>query len=200
MSIARRITLYILLFSGLFTLLGTGFQLFVDYEQDLEGVDATFRLIKKSHIESLSINIWHLDEANVETQLTEIMNLPDIVHLQLKVPIMGEITKGNLPESQSKIVQQFDLAFKSNNKSTITPVGQLTVSITLKNIYQKLQDKLVVILFTQAIKVFFVSLFILLLVYMLVTRHLERISEFVANTTMHSLSDTLKNESSIPRQ
>jgi len=112
MSIARRITLYILLFSGLFTLLGTGFQLFVDYEQDLEGVDATFRLIKKSHIESLSINIWHLDEANVETQLTEIMNLPDIVHLQLKVPIMGEITKGNLPESQSKIVQQFDLAFQ----------------------------------------------------------------------------------------
>jgi len=192
MSIARRITLYILLFSGLFTLLGTGFQLFVDYEQDLEGVDATFRLIKKSHIESLSINIWHLDEANVETQLTEIMNLPDIAHLQLKVPIMGEITKGNLPESQSKIVQQFDLAFKSNNKSTITPVGQLTVSITLKNIYQKLQDKLVVILFTQAIKVFFVSLFILLLVYMLVTRHLERISEFVANTTMHSLSDTLQ--------
>jgi len=194
MSIARKITLYVLLFSGLFTLVGTGIQLFLDYENDVAGLEATFSLINKSHINSLQQNVWELDMIGVETQLEEIMNLPDVSYLELQIPNMTTTIKGILPEPRVQILHQYELSYSTGAGVEQVPVGTLKVAVTLENIYASLLDKLFVILLTQAVKVLFVSFFIVFLFYMLVTRHLKKISTFISSTTLASLSTPLQLE------
>jgi len=192
MSIARKITLYVLLFSGLFTLMGTGFQLYRDYELGVGELEATLSIIEKSQLNSLSQAVWHLDEPNIETQLLEMMSLPGVAHLKLNIPNFDVTTKGVEPEPHLQIERLFDLSFDGKSTVGIASIGKLTVMITLKDLYQDLQNKLVVILFTQAIKTLFVSMFILFLFYYLVTRHLERISSFLTNNPLEFLSESLQ--------
>lgn len=194
MTLARKITLYVLLFSGLFTLLGTGFQLYRDYQQGVSGLEETLSLIEKSHISSLSQNVWYLDESNVETQLFEIMSLPSVAHLKLEIPNFGVTEKGVLPEEHLLITRPFELSFSSKPSQKATTIGHLTVSITLEELYESLQDRLVIILFTQAIQILFVSLFIVFLFYQLVTKHLQKISAFMANSTVETLAEPLRLE------
>lgn len=196
MSIGKKLTLYVLMFSGVFTIIGTTIQLFLDYKNELKGVDATFSLIEKSHINSLSQNVWSLDLPLVETQLAEIMNLPDIVYLDLQLKDMQPIQKGSLPEPSLQILHHYSLTYHTGFDDREVNVGTLQVAVTLENIYAELMDKLLIILLTQAIKVFCVSFFIMFLFYLLVTRHLEKISRFLAATTLNSLSEPLKIETS----
>jgi len=190
MSLARKITAYVLLFSGLFTLMGTGLQLFLDYKEDFSRVEATIALIEASHIDSLSHSVWFYDELSVETKLSELVNLPDIAYLELLAPPQLSITKGELPELHLQVVREFKLSFQVEADAEILSVGSLKVVVTLEHIYQSLLDKLFTILLTQAVKVLFVLIFITFLVYMLVTRHLEKISKFMTMTTLSSLYKT----------
>jgi len=200
MSIAKKITTYVLLFSGLFTLVGTAIQLFIDYENDVQDLEATFSLIEKSHIKSLSHNVWGIDMASVETQLSEIMNLPDVAFLELRIPNIDTTIKGQRPAPSVQIMREYQLSYRMGEKNKSLAIGTLLVAVTLENIYASLKDKLLVILLTQAVKVLFVSLFILFLFHMLVTRHLEKISAFISNTTLGSLSSPLQLEKPLEKQ
>jgi len=192
MSIARRITISVLFFSGVFTLLGTGFQLFLDYEHGVESLEATLTLIEKSHINSLTQDVWNLDDANMNTQVTEIMNLPDVVHLELALPGQTDLVRGVLSPPHLMMTRTFELSYGAEPVAEHISIGTLTVAVTLENIYQNLQDKLVVILMTQAVKIMFVSIFIIFLFYVLVARHLEKIRTFISNTSVSSLTAQLK--------
>lgn len=192
MSISRRITISVLFFSGVFTLLGTAYQLYLDYERDVASLEATLNLIERSQISSLTQDVWNLDNANMETQLTEIMNLPDVVFLELTMPSQGVVTKGKLPEPHLVVKRVFELSYGAQPVAETIPIGSLTVAITLENIYQNLKDKLVVILMTQAIKIMFVSVFIIFLFYVLVARHLEKIRAYISKTSVTSLTTPLK--------
>ena len=179
MSIARKVTLYVMLFSGLFTLLSSALQLYMDYENDLKGIDSTLALIDSSHIDSLANNIWNLDEELIATKLSEIMNQEDVVYLELKEPQAAPITKGVLSVSNRHIVRVYDLSERGARKGT---TGSLTVTMTTENIYRRLRDKVFVILAIQSVKTLSVAIFIVFLFYMLVTRHIEKIRTFIAET------------------
>ena len=71
------------------------------------------------------------------------------------------------------------------------PLGTLTVVATKENVYQQLIDTVIVILISQAIKTFLVSLFVLMIFYYLVTRHLEKIAGYSDKLELTSRSSPL---------
>ncbi|MFK5151312.1 hypothetical protein ACI4CU_28605, partial [Klebsiella pneumoniae] len=67
-----------------------------------------------------------------------------------------------------------------NDRGVAREIGILKVEASLADIYQRLTEKAVVILVTQGLKTFLVSLFILYVFHRLVTRHLTDIARTVA--------------------
>ena len=152
MSIARKVTLYVIFFSGLFTLLGTGIQLYIDYKNDFEGIENTLALIDKSHIDSLANDIWLLDETGVSTKLIEIINLPDIVYLELNAT-QGVIRKGRLPPANRQVTRKYEISGRGGEGGASEGLTEvLTVVMTTEHIYQRLQDKVVIILIIQGVQ------------------------------------------------
>jgi signal transduction histidine kinase len=68
-----------------------------------------------------------------------------------------------------------------NDRGVAREIGILKVEASLAEIYQRLTEKAVVILVTQGLKTFLVSLFILYVFYRLVTRHLTDIARAVGD-------------------
>jgi len=195
MLLARKVTLYVIVFSGLFTLLGTVIQLYIDYENELEEIEYTLTLIDRSHVDSLARDIWDLDDDRILTHMNEIMGLPEIVYLELNIPLIEPIRKGKLPPLNLRIMRKYEFSDRGGKRvGSGELTGMLTVAMTTEHIYKRLQDKVVVILIIQGAKTLSATIFIVFLFYMLVTRHIEKIRVFIANTATTPLTTLLKLE------
>ena len=71
--LGRRLLTWILLGTVIFTVLGTVVQLTIDYRRDLGALSAQLDQIQTSRVSSLTNSLWHLDEAQVLSQLDGIL-------------------------------------------------------------------------------------------------------------------------------
>lgn len=172
--IGRKLMLSIVLFSSLITLLTTIYQLFNDYNSDVNRIDRAFSSIEKVNLEVLAASIWVIDERLISTQLDGLSQLPDITYILIKEDSGQEWQAGKY-QQKSTIEKQFDLIYTNSNQ---VKVGTLLVQADLNIIYDRLYDKAVLILLSNAIKTFLVAGFILFLVWLNITQHLLKLSQY----------------------
>lgn len=79
--IGRHLTLSIVLFSSLITLITTAYQLINDYRGDVSRIDRVFSNIEKANLDVLAASIWVIDERLINTQLNGLIQLPDINYI-----------------------------------------------------------------------------------------------------------------------
>jgi len=65
------------------------------------------------------------------------------------------------------------------------------VTVSLSGVYQRLMDRVLIILLAQSIKTLFVSIFILILFYYLITRHLNNLAKYVSDFDLSLLNKEL---------
>lgn len=82
--IGRHLTLSIVLFSSLITLITTAYQLISDYRGDVSRIDRVFSNIEKANLDVLAASIWVIDERLINTQLNGLIQLPDINYISIK--------------------------------------------------------------------------------------------------------------------
>ncbi|MCP5206828.1 MAG: EAL domain-containing protein [Hahellaceae bacterium] len=170
-----RMLTYILLCSSLFTLFASGLQVYSEYRQEISLVDQRMEVIENSYMVSLSRSLWSLDQKLLQVQMQGILNLPDIVHLKLKIYPDTDIEMGDRNKETASIEHTFKLKHESVE---MYELGELTITASLDEIYHQLQQKIVVILTTQAFKTFFISILILWIFQYLVTRHLGKMATY----------------------
>ena len=178
-KIARRLVLYILIFSSCVTLGLTAIQIYQTYYYDISRIDARFTQISETNKAVLEENIWLLNYQSIELLFDGILRDRDIAYIEI-IDENGRslISRGVVPEGDSRTLE-VELSYRDREQAY--PLGQLRVIATLEFVYQHLVDTVLVILVNQAIKTFLVTLFIVALVWKLITRHLDRISDFVVN-------------------
>lgn len=172
--------LSIVLFSSLITLLTTIYQLFNDYNSDVNRIGRAFSSIEKVNLEVLAASIWVIDERLINTQLDGLSQLPDITYISIKDDSGQEWQAGKYHQ-KSTIEKQFDLIY--TNSSDIK-VGTLLIQADLNIIYDRLYDKAILILLSNAIKTFLVAGFILFLVWLNITQHLLKLSQYCAQISL----------------
>lgn len=178
-GIGRRLLLAILLFSSAVTLMLTGLQLYVDYERDVGTIDSRMRELSGSYRDSLARSLWNVDAEQIRVQLEGILRMPDMRAASvtetgqtgLKQPLHVSVGE---PGNSAGIVWTVPLVYA--DRAGPRTLGTLTLEATLDDVYRRLWDKGLVILITQGIKTFVVSLFILFIVHRLVTRHLMQLA------------------------
>ncbi len=178
-KIGRRLVIYILLFSSVVTLALTVIQLYRDYSYDISQIESRFNQIEATNKEVLEENYWLLNYNSINLLLEGLLRDEDIVYLEI-TDNMGNlaIIKGVVPQGDFK---QRELILEFKGGDTVYPLGKFRIVASLEFVYKRLINTALIILLTQAIKTFLVSLFIIALVWNLITRHLDAISKYATD-------------------
>ena len=173
--IGRRLIIYIVLFSSFITLFITAVQLYRDYNIDIEHIHDELEQIENVHLESLTSALWTSNTKLLQTSIEGILKIRDMQYIEIRDEQKVWARAGEIKGTNS-IQRHFPMLYHHRNKDI--KIGTLTVSVTLDGVYQRLLEKVWVILISNGIKTAFVSLFIYFLFYRMVARHLTTISEF----------------------
>jgi len=178
-GIGLRLLAGVLLVSSTVTLALTAFQFYLDYRREIGVIETRLDEIGRSSLGSLSESLWNLDRNQVQTQLNGILRLPDVGAAEVREagnrPNLMVVTAGTRASSAT-IAREFPLVYRLRDADQM--LGTFYVEATLTEVYRGLVERALIILLSQGAKTFVVSLFILYLVYWLVTRHLATIADF----------------------
>jgi signal transduction histidine kinase len=186
-KLGRRFAVLILVFSSIVTLVSTVLQLGLEYRQDLSDIDILLRQIRSSYSESLASSMWITSSKDLQLQLNGILRLPDMQYLEVRNDQGQVVATAGQARSNRVVEQTFPLLY--NHRGAAITIGQVRTVANLDGVYARLRAKIIVILITQTIKTFLVSLFILMLFHVLVGRHLNRIAAY-SNRASAGVPDT----------
>tara|TARA_R110002049_G_scaffold307590_1_gene508514 strand:+ start:8608 stop:10401 length:1794 start_codon:yes stop_codon:yes gene_type:complete len=176
-SLGSKVVLSIILVSSFVTLISTGVQLYIEYKRDVNLLFDRVDQVRSGYLKSITNSMWAVDKDQLTLLLDGIYNLPDIERVEIVEDKTLYIGVGETPLRQMK-EYSFPLIYSYNQKNI--NLGNLHVYISLKGIYQRLIDRIAIILGTQAIKTFIVSIMSLLIFYYFVTRHLNALFKSVS--------------------
>ena len=175
-GIGRRLAMYILMFSSVVTLVSTVLQLTLDYRRDVGGIRKQLEQIRVSYLQSLASSLWVSSKKDVRLQLEGILRLPDMQYLEVVSDQHDlEVAVG---EKKNRQIISYEFGLYYTHRGNPVHLGKLHAVASLDGVYQRLEDKVLVILVSQAVKTFLVSFFILFLFQVLIGRHLKRIASY----------------------
>ncbi|WP_245560644.1 GGDEF domain-containing protein [Colwellia piezophila] len=174
--LSRVLLIRILLFSGLFTVTITAVQLSLNYQNEIEELQKKSKQRVNSSSGHLTRSTWELDTQQV------ILIAGDLFQSGLfkSITVKGKdgFTIVFLGEKDIK-AQGWRQPLIFGFRGRFTTVGAIEVKIDIDPIKQKIMDEFIIILISQFIKTFFVSIFILFIIHNLVIRHLNEISNWL---------------------
>lgn len=188
-GIAKRLIIFIVLFSSLITLLATVVQLYLDYETELDGLERSFTQIEASYLQSISATVWLLDQPRLDLLLDGVQQLTDIVRVQVSTPEGVSLATRGVLVKDNILTRTFELTYRHRDQDL--SIGWLTVDASLDVIYQRLRDRVLIILASNAVKTFLVAAFIFVLFSHLVTRHLGAMADYARRLRPGHLDETL---------
>lgn len=179
-SLSFRLLAYILVFSSGITLLVTVLQLFTDYRRDMLSIEERLNQIEESHVNGLISSLWDMNDRQTRTLMDGILSLPDIAHVEILDNNDASLAStGRFPVGDT-LDREYVLSYTDREEKRIF-LGTLQVTADLDGVYQRLRERLLIILGSQAVKTFLVSIFILILFQQLVTRHLAQLARHTSN-------------------
>ncbi|HKK55375.1 bifunctional diguanylate cyclase/phosphodiesterase [Marinobacter sp.] len=184
-----RLLAYILLFSSVFTLVSSASQIYSDFRKDLFQIDRRMEVIETGYASSLARSLWALDQKLLQTQLEGVLSLPDIVHLRLKIEPDSELVLGRIPRDTTTTSHSFELIHQDDSMFIL---GELTVTADLRRAYADMEQRVLLILATQFLKTFFISILIVLIFQHFVTRHLTAMANYARNFSLNNLGAPLQ--------
>lgn len=187
-SLGTRLLASILLFSSFATVITTGIQLYIEYKKDIQITENIVHHTCKSHLNSMAENLWSVDLFKIEKTLRAIIQSPDIRYLEIKDK-NNVLIKIGQPTSEDVFVQTFPLIFERKDQKE--HIGFLRVITSYTRIRKGLVGQLFVIMSTQAIKTFLVSMFILVIFRYMVTRHLVNMAQYAKSLDLKKLDKSL---------
>ena len=200
-GIGWRLLVRVLFFSSAVTLLLTLVQLYFDYRRDVQAIDLRMSEIDSVYSRSLGDGLWRLDARQLRLQVDGIRRMPDIRYVELR-----EATDGAVPlvvtagfrQKNPPVRREFRIFY--TNRGAERLVGVLVIEATFDGVYRRLLDTAAVIMVSQAIKTFFVSFFILLVVHRLITRHLTAIASSLSGYDLRGSQVPLQLDRRPPRK
>ncbi len=182
-GIVRRLIIYILLFSLVITFIGTGLQLYLDFNRGIKSIHTTFKQVESSYKNSIVNSLWVTDDELLSIQMEGILQLPDIQFIEIRKG--AEVLQAaGTPQSGNTIEHTVPLVYVYNGKDV--HLGDIHIVASLKGVYSRIFDRILIILSMQTINIFLVSLFIFIFFYQLVGKHIISMASFAESIRFDS--------------
>lgn len=180
----------IILVSSVIALMITGVQLFVDYRKDLHQLERRLDSIEDSYLEVIARSVWDYNQEYLKILADGILRLPSFNYVMI-AEAEGHIVleKGVLKESG---IMEKVMPLRVRQSGETYAVGTLRITADLQTIYDRQLDRFLLILTTNAVKTFIVSLFILFFLRRILITPLETIARHLERIRGDNLSEPLK--------
>jgi PAS domain S-box-containing protein len=174
--IDRRFVVYVVLFSSLVTLVLTGIQLFLDYRTDRAAIDERLVEVRQVHLANIAQSLWVADFDSIKLQIEGIEKLTDMQYLAVLENDDVVISVGKLAV-RNVVGREYPVQY--SHLGEIRQIGTLMVQASLDGVYQRLLQKALVILISNAIKTFLVAGFMILFLRRFILTPLEEFTQFL---------------------
>ncbi|MEZ5671865.1 MAG: PAS domain S-box protein [Thiotrichaceae bacterium] len=196
---AYRLLIDIIIIGIFATLITTTFQLYFDYKREIKNVEEGLSQIESSYLAAIINSLWIYDETQLRIQLEGILSLPSLEYVQL----VGEDAKiiiylGTQQPAHRVLTREFPLHY--NYRDQEIKLGKLEVVASLEPVYRLMFDKAMIILVTNGVVVFSVSLGILLIFHTLIVAHLNRIASYMRALNVSNLEHELSLGSGVVKE
>ena len=175
-GIARRIMLAVILFSSAITTVITAVELYIEYRQDMRGIDERVESIRQVYLPTLTESVWIAESTQLQTQLKGLLNLADIEYLGIYVDGKEQWTAGT---RRSRRTAESIIELRRMHRGQDIVIGELHIVASVDNVLARLWSMLLATLVSNGIKTFLVTIFVLLIFQAMVGQHLEHISGFL---------------------
>ncbi|WP_369602536.1 ATP-binding protein [Hahella sp. SMD15-11] len=188
--LATRVWLWVLVFGSLVALVFTGVQLWLEYREDARQFDLRINEVVHSALPSLANSIWAVDERNIRSLLEGIRTTNGVYYVSLITADDRVYTAGESPVIDGVKTRALSWPVVFN----LPPekwMGDLTVFLDPRALYDRVLDRGITILVSQSIKALLVAFFFLMVFRRLVSRHLEAMAEYARERDLETLASPL---------
>lgn len=188
-SITKKLIVSIVLFSSSITFILTGIQLYGDYKNEVSTLSNTINDVEAGLIGVISSNVWLDDKEELNITLNGINTLPAISFVAIYVDSDIYVSRGT-KKSEGIVSKSIPIEYIYNNSPHI--IGSLYIEANLEDVYQRMTNRFWVILASNTLKTFIVSIFIFILVENIIIKKLHDISLFINNHDIDNFKKTIQ--------
>ena len=168
-GLSRQLIGVIIAISTLFTVIVTGLGLYVEYQSRVSFISSQVEQVKAGYLSGLTSSLWVEDRAQLFVQAEGIFRLPSVSYLLIESPDEKILELGQKTEGQS-YSQSWEMVHQMGG--TDFPLATLTVQSDLSMILNDFEERVLLLLAFEAVKIFLLSLVCLTIVYRLVVKRL----------------------------
>jgi PAS domain S-box-containing protein len=169
-------------------LMATSLQVLWEYSREVRDIERGFDVVEKSYLPSLSESVWLVDHEQLRILLAGIQRLPNIGYAMVAAE-GKEIAASGKHAAAEIVMRQWPLTRRYRERDVV--IGQLTVQASLAGPRANTLDRLGFMLLSSVLWIAAVASLMFVVVHWLITRHLERIADYVASTDPKRLEPSL---------
>ena len=183
-GIARRLIIALVLFSSIITAIIATIELYGEYQSDVEAINNSFSFIEQSSVPVLTESVWVSDFLQITSQIQGLLNLRDMEYVAISVNGVERWSSG---QQISRRVETRRIPLSRQYRGEKVVIGELLLVASLDNVWERLWNHMALVLVENGIKTLLVALFMLLVVQLMVTRHLSRLSQYARTFDLKEL-------------
>ncbi|WP_343565196.1 ATP-binding protein [Kiloniella sp. b19] len=173
-SIASKLVLFSLLFGTLVSLLLSLQQFFREYHDSFATIDKNIELTRDIYSTMISEHLWQLDAHGLEKMLTDLLNIENFKHLAIVVNDQTYLEVGTREDTGTFIEKTVPLRYGTNEI-----LGNIVIAIDKTEVRHQIYSNFIPILISNIIQTNIIVLFMIMLFYKTVLKHLIRISNYI---------------------
>lgn len=188
-SISQKILVAILITSSIVSLFITTIQVGFDYKQEMNSLQKMLTLIEKSYSQNIAASLWDFHAARMQTGLDGIVTIPGIQYAAISEK--ERVLSRSGIEKQTRIITKIIKLEHASADNKKHEIGVLEIQADLNTVYNKIYKNILVILLSQIIKTFLVSILIYFIIQNILTKHLIYIDHYFRKLNLKNLDSKL---------
>lgn len=186
-KIAYRFTLYVLMISCFTILLTASLQWYFSYKEDFEQIEALVLHIRDNYLSVIAQRGY--DNAILKTLLEGIVRSEKVQYVAINRENKPTIFAGQHHDGKY-ISRNFSFQYLDEIPHKLHP-GTLYIEVSTNQVYNRLIDKAIISLATNAAKIAIVAIFVLWMFHVMIARHLNKIASYAENIDFEHLDSKL---------
>ncbi|MDA3791923.1 MAG: ATP-binding protein, partial [Desulfobacula sp.] len=188
-SIGIRVLLLIILCGFFLATAETCVILYQDYTIEIGLIEEQIQQVQDSHLKSITKSTWNLEADEVTLQLEGALQLSAIKYLEVITEKGETLASSGIRPSRKIITRTIPLEYQHFGK--VNAIGTLYIIASLEGLYQRLYDRIKIILFTRIFIALIMSGLFLLIFQHLVSRHLSNLAQYTQGLDLNNLGSPL---------
>ena len=200
--IATKLLGLIVLCSSLIALIAILLQLYVSFHDDIDALEQRLDQVRISTLPSITQSLWSFDEEQLRVQIESVLEVEDVAQVtvvwrdwnntdQAMMASSAELAVETPNANDNRVlIKEYPIIYRD---PTTQPqqLGKLVITANLNSVYLKLWERAGFIALLQGTKTLIVSLVILWLVRLLLTKHMDTIAHYARNLSLNNLANGL---------